>query len=346
MRVVFRADAGTDIGTGHVMRCLTLADELARLSADVEFISSDQPGNLHDRMTGAHGFKTFPIPAGTDARRDAELSAHFLQRSPRPDWLVVDSYALGEGWERAMSTHVERIMVIDDLAEARHYCNLLLNQNLQSAPGAYEGLVPEGCSTLLGPSYALLRPEFADARTELGERASRVERVLVSFGGTDPTGETLKLLKQVMESGPAAQLHFDIVVGRGNADLPELTDLVAGLPSADLHVQTQQIAKLMAEADICIGAGGATTWERCCLGLPTLAVAVADNQVPNCELLGHLGYGFYLGNALRQDIDYVAALEEALRQSEALVGMSRRGMELVDGRGVSRVASRLLGVAR
>jgi len=258
--------------------------------------------------------------------------------------MVVDHYGLGRSWEVAMSPHVERLMVIDDLADAPHDCDALLNQNLLKDPNAYDGLLHDATLRLVGPRYALLRPEFALQRERLGPKSGGVKRILVSFGGTDPTGETGKFLRQLRESPFDGEVEVDCVVGQGNSSLPELRRLSEEMSGVTLHVQTQEIARLMSVADVCIGAGGATTWERFCLGLPTLVVAVAANQVPNCELLSERAYCYYLGDATTTGIDYVGALDQAVVNEDQLTAFATKGMKLVDGLGAARVAKSLMEV--
>jgi len=233
-------------------------------------------------------------------------------------------------------------MAIDDIADRRHDCDLLLDQNLNEFGGRYDELVPSDCVRLLGPDYALLRPEFATIRDGLRERTAKVERLLVNFGGTDPTGETITSLTQLRGAPSAQNLQIDLVVGSNQASLAEVVKLAESMTNVKVYVQTPKMAQLMAGADIGIGAGGSTIWERCCLGLPTITVAVADHQVPYCQRLSDLGYISYAGSALEGPLDYVAALQGFLQEPDERCKMSRLGMDLVDGRGASRVVECML----
>lgn len=342
MRVIFRADASTDMGSGHVMRCLALAAELRRGGATVEFIHRQQAGDLAKYILEAGGYQVHVIDHEFASETDADLSAEALAGYERPAWMVVDHYDLGRRWEVAIRPHVERLMVIDDLADAPHDCDALLNQNLLEDSNVYDRLLPEASQRLIGPQYALLRPEFAIQRERLVPKPAGVKRILVSFGGTDPTGETGKFLRQLRESQFHGNVEVDCVVGQGTSDISELRRLSEDMTGVHLHVQTQEIARLMSLADVCIGAGGATTWERLCLGLPTLAVAVAANQVPNCELLSERGYCYYLGDATTVEIDYLGALDHAVVNEAQLAAIAAKGMTLVDGLGATRVAKKLL----
>jgi UDP-2,4-diacetamido-2,4,6-trideoxy-beta-L-altropyranose hydrolase len=249
------------------------------------------------------------------------------------DWLVVDNYALDEKWEREQRPRAAKIAVIDDLADRRHDCDLLLDQNhFPNAATRYDGLVPARCRKLLGPRYALLRSEFAQQRNSLPARTGRVGRVLVSFGGVDAGNQTSKVIALLKDLGVAA----DVVAGSANPHVEALARQCAAA-GFTFHRQAANMAELMAQADLAIGAGGSTTWERCCLGLPTLQVAIAPNQVALSQALALEGIVTYLGASVS-----AAAIREALSSPARLQAQSRKMMALVDGLGARRVAAALL----
>ena len=344
MRVVVRADASVAIGTGHVMRCLTLAEALRTQGHRAEFICREAEGDLTKFIESEKGFSVHRLPKAGLHEEDARQSAAYLQKNASVDWLVVDHYSLDEAWETQLRPHTKRLMVIDDLADRPHRCDLLLDQNFADDAARYDALAPNHCTKLLGPEYALLRPEFAEARAHLPERHGKPERLLLSFGGSDPTGETVKVLRQLQAADATLELHIDCVVGASHPALDEVKNLVEALPNVRLHTQTRQIAVLMARADLCLGAGGSTLWERCCLGLPTLTVAISEHQVPFCERLAKLGYLVYLGDVSRKRIDYLRALREAVVSINDLRALAKKGMTLVDGEGRHRVVMALEGL--
>lgn len=185
MRVLIRTDASVEIGSGHLMRCLTLADQLRSEDSAVAFACRDLPGGLFDLLQ-THGYRYARLPSatpGSNAQQDdaeATLEAAEKLFPDGLDWLVVDHYGLDATWERMLRPHVRKLMVIDDLANRPHDCDLLLDQNYyRDLDRRYHGLVPEQCITLLGPTYVLLRPEFADARQQLRLRDGSVRRILV-----------------------------------------------------------------------------------------------------------------------------------------------------------------------
>jgi UDP-2,4-diacetamido-2,4,6-trideoxy-beta-L-altropyranose hydrolase len=369
LRIAFRVDAGLLIGTGHVMRCLTLADEVRERGSEVVFVCREHDRNLCDVIRGK-GFpvvrlpvltthegndehwprgdidpatgETTPIHAGwlgADWRTDADETVAALSGSEAVDWLVVDHYALDARWESRVRSLARRIMVIDDLADRPHACDLLLDQNLfTDLQGRYKRRIPQSCRTLLGPKYALLRPEFTRQREWQRDRTRGVHRILIAFGGVDTTNETLKAIQAVDALG-RTDIEVDVVIGAGNPHREDLTRQLAERPSFQLHVQTDQMAELMAKADVAIGAGGVATWERCAVGLPAIAWAIADNQQPVIEAVAETGAVLMpdqTGGATRGCIEQ--HLFSLLNSRYLRAVMSRAGLSICDGRGVQRVA--------
>jgi UDP-2,4-diacetamido-2,4,6-trideoxy-beta-L-altropyranose hydrolase len=334
MKVAIRADASTRIGSGHITRCLTLANALRAGGASVRFISRDLPDHLA-RLVRADGHEIAPLDAGgADELHDAEQS---LAAAGQPDWMIVDHYGLGTAWESRVRQAC-RVLSVDDVARA-HDCDVLLDQNYhRNAEARYAGLVPFASTLLTGPRFALLRAEFAAARQHLAPRDGDVRRLLVFLGGMDADNITGAVIAALSEIG-RPDIAVDIVIGAGHPKRDELTTLCASRASVTLHVQTSDMAGLLSRADLAVGAGGSATWERCALGVPTLALCVADNQR---ELLHEAGRG---GIVYAPDIAPTdsAALAVHLR---ALIGnaglrhlLSRNGMKLIDGQGARRVAA-------
>ena len=347
MKVIFRADASVTIGTGHVMRCLTLAEALRGTGAEVGFVCRELEGNLVG-LIEARGFEVHALarlepPADPLAwtaehwQEDAAQTASFFEA--RADWLVVDHYALDERWERELRGCAERVMILDDLADRVHDCDLLLDQNYSCEPTRYDALVPAHCRKLLGPAYALLRDEFGAAR-EWPREVREIKRVLVFFGGTDPTNETAKALRALQRWGEGKRLNIDVVIGGSNPHRAELESLVNTMPNALFHVQASNMAALMARADLSVGAGGSTIWERFCLGLPSLVLSTATNQETISKALAKGGCHLYLGDSASVDEDaIVKGLEKMDTTTRRL--FARRGERLVDGRGAARVVREL-----
>ena len=280
---------------------------------------------------------------GATQEKDADQTAEALKAVGYFDWLIVDHYALDVKWETAMRAYAEGIMVIDDLADRKHDCDLLLDQNLhRDMESRYEKLVSPRCKKLLGPKYALLRPEFEEARKNLRTRNGGVKRIFVFFGGIDPTNETGKALRAIQQLN-RADIAIDVVVGATNPHQESIASLCAQLPEARLYRQIDNMAELMASADLSIGAGGGTMWERCCLGLPAIVMSIASNQQSGCEAVASSGGILYLGEARSVGIELLeGALRVTLSSPGLVASMSKVGASLVDGQGGGRVAKRLM----
>jgi UDP-2,4-diacetamido-2,4,6-trideoxy-beta-L-altropyranose hydrolase len=345
MLIAFRADADALTGTGHLMRCLALADALAARGARCIFLCRGAGlGPLASRVAAA-GHELIALPeTETGISADARASLKALTAHPKPDWLVVDHYGLDARWERELRAVASRIMVIDDLADRDHDCDLLLDQNLVADSGTrYTKRIRKGTVCLFGPRFALLRPEFAAHRDAALARAhpDEARRVLVMFGGADAqdlTGASVELLAKEGFAG-----HVDVVAGPLYRPLETLRGKLSVLPSSTLHIQSAEIAGLMSRADLAIGSPGVTSWERCVLGLPTIAIAVAANQEPLGEALSAAGALWYAG---RKDSFESGAMRDivlhALRDGSARIAMRRRAEQVCDGLGTQRVARRLL----
>lgn len=350
MKVAVRVDASGQIGTGHFMRCLTLADGLKQHGAHIRFISRELPAHLRD-MLAAKGMGFASLDSKASAAPIDELAhAHWLGVSQEQDaqatiralsdqswdWLAVDHYALDTRWESALRGTATQIIVIDDIADRQHDCDVLLDQNFYAnMQTRYTGKVPAHCQLLLGPRYALLRDEFRLMREQIKPRNGPVKRVLVFFGGVDAdnyTGRAVEALSEIDTSG----LHVEVVIG---AQHPCREEIKAACVQHGFvcHVQTDKMAELMAAADLAIGAGGSASWERCCLGLPALVICTADNQQKQLEDAAREGllYSPEIKGDLNQTIQrHANALIEnsCLRQH-----LSRNSIQAVDGRGVLRV---------
>jgi UDP-2,4-diacetamido-2,4,6-trideoxy-beta-L-altropyranose hydrolase len=344
MNVIFRADASVVIGTGHVMRCLTLADVLKSRGATCHFICRGDSGHALDfiRMRGhdAHGLPSSDSsPPVLDVSEDATLT-RALARGLRPEWLIVDHYSLGQEWECQVRSVARRLFVIDDIGRA-HRCDVLLDQNFRNPVHArYRQSLATKTLLLLGSEFALLRPEFATLRTlALQRRTGALTRLLVSMGGTDPGNETSKVL-----AGLEARWHpewaLDVVVGASNPHLNAVADACERIPNTSLHVQAANMAELMLAADCAISAGGSTTWERCCLGLPALVAVVSDDQLAIADAVAKAGAQILLGwNSALSDRSYAESV--AALTPVSLRKMATAAAAICDGRGAERVAERL-----
>jgi UDP-2,4-diacetamido-2,4,6-trideoxy-beta-L-altropyranose hydrolase len=229
------------------------------------------------------------------------------------DWLIVDHYAIDARWERTLRPLCRKLMVIDDLADRVHDCDLLLDQNYyRNQNQRYVGLLTEQCRTLLGPGYVLLRPQFAETKKMYKERDGIVRRILVFFGGSDPTNLTGTVLSALQQLNKL-EISVDVVVGLTNPNQKEIRALCDNLPNVNLYCNVSNMAALILKADLGIGAGGSAMWERCFLGLPTITVVSAENQLHTTEDVADIGAIEYLGRSgLLAPNDYAVAIAKAI----------------------------------
>ncbi|MCD5407097.1 MAG: UDP-2,4-diacetamido-2,4,6-trideoxy-beta-L-altropyranose hydrolase [Desulfotomaculum sp.] len=351
MNIIIRTDSSTPIGTGHLMRCLTLADELCQKSTQISFICRELPENLCD-LVEEKGYPVHRLPYAKEQLKHAEQhTAHshwlgvdwqtdvkqtkavIIKEAQNIDWLIVDHYALDKQWEVQMRPHVKHIMVIDDLADRMHDCDLLLDQNLHlNMAERYQGLLPSHCRHLLGPRYALLRPEFTEVRKKLRKRDGKVKRILVFFGGCDPTNETTKAIQAIRLLG-RPDIAIDVVVGSTNPHQEQVKKLCSETPSITFYCQVHNMAELMAAADLAIGAGGSTTWERCCLGLPAITLVTAQNQLETTTAVAEAGAIINLCWHSGVDVKKLHnAIEYAVKNPAMLESMSEKAMQVTGGK--------------
>ncbi len=357
MKVAIRVDTSLAIGAGHLMRCLALAEELCSIGAEVSFICRAHSGHLEElivaRGHGLYRLTTTSIAsdAGGSAHTDwlgapwltdAEDTRIVLDQLGGVDWLVVDHYAIDARWETCQRPVAKAILVIDDLADRPHDCDLLLDQNLH-APGKsrYDGLLPAGARRLLGPQYALLRADFAAARVEQLKRDGLVRRLLVFFGGVDADNLTGSLLDALPPLLAGHDVAVDVVLGAASPHAATVRQCCDRLPWATFYHQTEDMARLMTSADLAIGAAGTAVWERCCLGLPAIVVPLAENQLPGLPGIGDSGCAFIAIETLASPQVLVTAIIDALalalRAPAALRHQSSCAATLVDGAGCRRV---------
>ncbi|EKF17396.1 hypothetical protein NA2_18480 [Nitratireductor pacificus pht-3B] len=358
IRIAFRADASLAIGTGHVMRCLTLAEALREKGADIRFVCRQHEGEL-GVLIEERGFALRRLAAprpgeqaaadgpahaswlAVDWRRDADETLAALDDF-RPDWLIVDHYGIDARWESRLRDQADAIMVIDDLADRAHDCDLLLDQNLVALRDErYAGKAPEACKLLLGPSYALLQPDYARLRPRAALREGSLRRLLVSFGGVDKDGLTLQTVEALLALD-RPEMSADIVLSASAPHYAQVATLAENHARLRLHERLPSLAPLMLEADLAIGAAGATSWERLCLGLPSLVVSLAENQRPIANELARSGFVIWLGHCNEVGAAEIGRALEELATTGLDGAWSARCLGVVDGRGVERVVNAVM----
>ena len=354
MNIAFRVDASSQIGTGHFMRCLTLADVLSQRGAQIRFISLHLLEHLQGLLLN-RGYEFMMLESQANENVDDLVHSHWLGTTQQYDadealqllsdriwdWLVVDHYALDARWESKLRQIVKTILVIDDIADRLHDCDILLDQNYYAdMDSRYTGKVPTDCRLLLGPHYALLRDEFRQWRQQVKPRTGPVKKILVFFGGVDAdnfTGLTIEALAGLGSCG----LQIDVVIGAQHPYREQIESACSEYMFS-CYVQTNRMAEFMAKADLAIGAGGSATWERCCLGLPAIVFSLADNQRDIVKGLDLIGAGQYIdsqlvANSLALNDDIL----ELIKNKNHLKSLSAKAYATTDGEGVDRVCAAL-----
>lgn len=352
MRIAFRTDSSRLIGTGHLIRCMALADALRHHGAETRFLCRhilNHHADLLQRKNHAvvklpeHGSSgldnslTHSRWLGVSQWQDATDSRHALSGGFW-DWLVVDHYALDARWESSMQKSAAHILAIDDLADRLHTCHVLLDQNLHVDMGKrYVGKVPKECRLLLGPNFALLRDEFLQWRACVQARTLPVNQILVFLGGVDTANITSMVIHALANVGQP-QLRIAVVIGAHHPARDSI-EAFCRQKGFQCHVETGRMAELMAKSDVAIGSAGTATWERCCLGLPTLCVTVAENQIPISKAAALHGVVIDMGEGNQLSEKKVQTILLGFIQNKnELSSVSHRCLSLVDGCGARRVA--------
>lgn len=358
--VTFRVDASTAMGIGHVMRCLTLADALRESGYQSLFVCRTHSGHLCDLLAErGHSVARLPVnPPPLIAQEGEPRHAAWLGDSWSNDaeqtrramvdfggasaWIVIDHYAIERGWESTLRSMTGRILVIDDLADRVHECDLLLDQNLvPNLQQRYDGKLPARGVALLGPEYALLQPVYSELRPQVQPRVGAIRRLLVFFGGADNDNLTGRVLEAFIGLN-RPDVAVDVVITAAMRHAESVRRQIASRDNIHLHTGLPTLAHLIFRSDLAIGAGGATSWERLCLGLPALVITLADNQRPLAEGLQQAGLIRWLGHSDVTTVDAIAdALAELLRDGLD-ESWSRNCLDAVDGQGLRRVCTAML----
>ncbi|MCK4102787.1 UDP-2,4-diacetamido-2,4,6-trideoxy-beta-L-altropyranose hydrolase [Acinetobacter radioresistens] len=365
MRIVFRVDASIQMGTGHVMRCLTLADALKKQGAECYFICREHPGNLIGLIT-QRGHHVDALPyidlsqegklqnhtidlahaswLGSTQKEDSSLCIPIVE-ALKPDWLVVDHYALDVRWEKALRLYCKKVMIIDDLADRQHDCDILIDQNYLSLyEQRYDHLVPVTTKKLLGPSFVLLRDEFSALRKKILKPTLGAEAYfLINFGGV---GNYFLLSKVIEAINIFQQESFFIVTGKLEAH--QFLELRKAISYSKVKIveTTINIANLMSQSQYAIGACGSTVWERFCLGLNSGLIEMAENQTPLLNYLTKMNLIDNLGNVNSLTTDDILKLLQNLDLTDAKYSHRKTAiMSLIDGKGTQRVVEIILEVA-
>ncbi len=358
--IVIRVDSSFEMGVGHLMRCLTLAENFSQHSVDIHFICRQHPGHLIELLQQKNYQVHTLVSSSTDNQaahkdfrnqyddwlnvswqEDARQTRAVLHEISKVDWLIVDHYALNKSWEQKIRPYVSKIMVLDDLANREHDCDVLLDQTFARERKDYENLVSNDCHLLLGSDYGLIPTQFLRARkTALKRRElnAEVKNILVSMGGSDPNNVTQFVVDSIQQSN--LDMRVDIVFGSRALHRDSVKACVDAGHSSNIkiHDNVTNFPEMMLDADLAIGAGGTTSWERCCLGLPTLMITTAENQIKIANELDRVGAVKYIGKAGQVGgSELVSSLQNFIDQPALLKKMSNIAANICDGYGAARV---------
>lgn len=359
--IIFRVDASILIGIGHVMRCLTLAEAFRETGAICRFVCREHTGHCINEIK-QQGFQVYVLPdsshetrerltyksayaswLGEDIMVDASQTATKLN-GEIVDWIIVDHYGIDSRWESVLQANCKQLMVIDDLFDKPHNCDVLLNQNLGVTEKEYNELLSPATHLLLGPKYALLRSQFEALRQYSLKRRNdfNLKTILVTLGGIDKDNLTAAVLAAVESSSIPRNISLNVVMGASAPWVEDIRNVAKQMShEVSVMVNVKNMAKVMADSDLAIGAAGGTSWERCCLGLPTLLVTLAANQQKVAAELTTRGCVKLLGNA--DDVQgSLSPMLSLMQDPEELRFMSKNCAAINDGKGAYRVTQKIL----
>ncbi|QKJ67899.1 UDP-2,4-diacetamido-2,4,6-trideoxy-beta-L-altropyranose hydrolase [Deefgea piscis] len=343
MNIIFRVNAGVFNGLGHLIRCMALAKEFTDFDVKCVFICNKENGFPSGMIDGL-GFDVFYIDESISLNEDAQFTVDLVE-ALFCEVVIVDSYLIGSDWETKVKHQVSKLVVIDDLPNRVHDCHILIDQNFRlTYDFLYSDLLPKNARKLLGPSFAMLRPEFVIERIKGCVAKKNINRVFVFFSGGDDAGETLKAINGLKDwvNDFNVAIDVDVVIGESNSDKKKIEEMCI-TNSWNLHCNVSNICELMYLSDIAIGSGGSNSWERCCLGIPAIVSILASNQEELINNLSIYGVVYSLGWASKlTSNDYYTALENF--DNDIVEKMSNLALNLVDGLGAMRCCRSILDI--
>jgi UDP-2,4-diacetamido-2,4,6-trideoxy-beta-L-altropyranose hydrolase len=342
--ILIRADASPEIGTGHVMRCLALAQSWQDAGGAATFLMAQSTPSIQARLA-AENCEVASLPTVPGSKEDADLTNECASRI-EAEWVVVDGYAFGAEYQEQIRNRERMLLCVDDAGKCdRYVADIVMNQNLTAAEDFYINCLP-GTQLLLGPSFCLLRREFTPWRKWQREIITRGRNILVTLGGSTPAETGVRVIESLARAR-VESLHAVFVAGGSSPDVAALESCAAKFPQKiSIRRDVSNMAELMAHADVAISAAGSTCWELCLLGLPSILLDVADNQIPIAIEMERRGCAFYAGHGnIVSPHELAHRLESLLASSEVRESMSCSSRKLVDGLGAERVVSAMRELA-
>ena len=334
--LVIRADATIAMGTGHVTRCLALAQAWLDSGGVVIFAAARLTPAIVDRLK-SEGMEIADLHLASGNAQDAhELAA--LARERRATWVVVDGYRFDSAYQRRIKDAGLRLLFIDDTGQCGLYCaDIVLNQNAYATEEMYFERFPS-TKLLLGPNYALLRREFTRWREWRRGFAPVAQRLLITMGGSDPENCTARIIRAA-QAIDLNGFEITVAIGGSNPHVDSLYALASRLPrNIRMQVDVGNMAELMACADLAISAAGSTCYELALLQVPMLLLALADNQVPTARALANAGAAIDAGCFVTfDDRRFTSLLRNVIMDRKLRRSLAQRARRLVDGLGAHRV---------
>ena len=343
MMIIFRVDSSNNIGGGHLTRCINIANQLKKRKVNSIFLCQDLPG-LDIKLLKIYNFKYKLLPENKNFKKDAKETIKFLiDQNLNPDCLVIDHYEIDINWEEMLRIYTRKICVIDDLADKKHYCDFLINQVFGIKPSIYENLINSSCQLFLGSEYIMLRPEFAAMRNKALNKFESIEvkNVHLFFSSNDKNGLTIKYSNLLLDNFPAINIY--ISVGNNFLELEKLKQLAFHNKRIHWKQNNLNIEKQMARCQIAIGTPGMITWERACLGIPSIQLGIKDFQDSILNDLDALGLCKWIGPEKEiKEGEFIQICRNFIEDKKYLSEMRRKCLKAVDGKGMERVVRILM----
>lgn len=354
--IAFRVDSSYEIGTGHVMRCLNFADALNKNNCNCVFICRELDGNIIE-IIKRKGFQVFSLPNTEEKPEEAKIHPahiHWLRVTQetdaketnkaleiiKPDWLIIDHYAIDHEWQKLLDIKKTKIIVIDDLADRKHKCDILIDTNPGRTENDYDNLVKKKTKKLLGLKYAILNSNFREKRKE--NKTTIKNKIVISMGGVDKNNYTAKAIRAIIELNKSSPSNTEVIIGPSYQHEKQLKKLLIDQKNFRIHKSVNNMAELLADCEIAIGAVGGSAWERCCLGIPSICVVIAENQKFAAIQLAN-------NNAIVSVIDnnnleknIIMEIMKLKNDHKKLTEMKNSAKNLVDGEGIDRILMEML----
>ena len=352
------------------MRCLTLAEALRQSGVEVQFVCREHSGNLIDlvrqkefivhALSVPENLKSSDISEnnsgneyeswlGTSQEQDAQETIAVIQKN-KQDWLIVDHYALEQKWETQMRPHVRKIMVIDDLANRQHDCDILFDQTYGREITDYQSLISENCKLLLGSGNALLRPDFTKLRSTALQRREQyniIKRIMISMGSMDGANITPKIIEALTHIDWKTKPIIDVVLTSGAPHIATVKEIAANSElTVNVLVDASNMADLILKSDLAIGSGGTTSWERCCLALPTILIILSKNQKKIGENLARTGATITLQKDSKMEESIKQSIGTLMQDKDGYMKMCHNSAKVCDGSGVKRTVEQMMKVEK